>query len=306
MKSLRAVVFLFIVGTCFAQTKTVNIWEGKIPGALENDSVKENIIHTEWGPRIKDVTNPTIKVYFPSEEKTNGTAVLICPGGGYERLAIDKEGDSVAVLLNKLGVTAAVLKYRLPNDAIMENKSVAPLQDAQEAIRVIRRHSKDWGVDPHKIGVMGFSAGGHVASTLSTHYNEKVYETDTTSARPDFSILIYPVISMRENITHNGSKNYLLGNEPADTLVEHFSNELQVDENTPPAFLIHSADDKTVPVANSIGYFNALKEHNIPAELHIYEKGGHGYGLARDRNNTTEINWPKALENWLMMKGFVK
>jgi len=187
----------------------------------------------------------------------------------------------------------------------MKNKSIAPLQDGQEAIRIVRRNAKEWGIDPHKIGIMGFSAGGHLASTVSTHFNEKVYEPkDSTSARPDFSLLIYPVISMNSAITHRGSRENLIGKHPSREMVKHFSNALQVTATTPPAFMIHSMDDGTVPVENSIEYALAMKKHNIPCELHIYEHGGHGYGLGK-RNSGTESSWTKACEKWLQVKGFI-
>ncbi len=310
MKSSRFVLSLFILlvlssGT-FSQTKTINIWKGKIPGAIDNPAVKEYTFDIRPGaPRIRDVTNPKIKVFFP-KNKGNGTAVLICPGGGYTWLAMPVEGYDVAEWLNGLGVTAIVLKYRLPSDSIMENKSVGPLEDAQEAMRDIRRHAKEWNINPDRIGVMGFSAGGHLASTLCTHYNDKIYDSDTISARPDFAVLAYPVISMRNGITHEGSRKRLLGENPDSSLVRKFSNELHVTDDTPPAFIVQAEDDKSVPVLNSILYFEALKKHNIPAELHIYQKGGHGFGLAKDRGNDTESNWPKACESWLRMRGLIK
>lgn len=185
----------------------------------------------------------------------------------------------------------------------MQDKSIGPLQDAQEAIRIARRNAKEWGLNPNKIGIMGFSAGGHLASTASTHFNDKVYEPkDTTSARPDFSILIYPVITMADN-THKGSRENLLGKTPSQDLVNSFSNELQVTKETPPAFLIHATDDNTVPAQNSINYFLALKKNGVPAELHIYEKGGHGFGLGR--SNGTESTWPEACKNWLKARGLL-
>ena len=310
MKTSRFILSLFILlvfsNVAFSQTKTMDVWKGKIPGAINNPAVKEYTFDIRPGePRIRDVKNPTIKVYFPNE-KRNGTAVLICPGGGYTWLAMPVEGYDVAEWLNGLGITAIVLKYRLPSDSIMENKSIGPLEDAQEAMRDIRRHANEWGINPNRVGVMGFSAGGHLASTLCTHYNDKIYDSDTTSARPDFSILLYPVISMREGITHEGSRVRLLGEHPDSILVRLFSNELQVTKDTPPAFIAQAEDDKSVPVFNSILYFEALKRHNVQAELHIYQKGGHGFGLAKDRGNDTESNWPKACESWLRMRGLIK
>jgi acetyl esterase/lipase len=185
----------------------------------------------------------------------------------------------------------------------MVDKSVGPMQDGQKAIRLVRNHAREWGIDPTKIGIMGFSAGGHLASTLSTHFDEKVYEVaDSTSAHPDFSLLIYPVISMEEGITHKGSQVNLLGDNPSLEQKKHFSNELQVNDETPPAFLIHSIDDGTVPVQNSIGYALALEKYKVPCELHIYQSGGHGYGLGRTEN-TVSLG-PESCRKWLETRSF--
>ena len=287
----------FISLTAKAQINTIKIWQGDIPGAITNPAYTEVI---GKGQRILRVTDPTLEVFMPTKEKANGTAIIICPGGGYALLAFDHEGYKVANWLTELGITAFILKYRLPSDIIMEDKSIGPLQDAQKAMRIVRRDAKKWNIKPNKIGIMGFSAGGHLASTLSTHYNDNVYTpVDTISAHPDFSILVYPVVSMNPKITHKGSKNNLLGENPNEEMLKRFSNELMVNENTPPAFLVHAADDKAVPVENSINYFLALKKNNIPAELHIYEKGGHGFGLIPSKN--TESSWTKACELWLRM-----
>jgi acetyl esterase/lipase len=308
MKRLTALILIIIAtgllgASTLAQNKILNVWPGTIPGAIERADYQEELRTIESGAvRIAKVTTPTLSIYFAPKEKAIGTAVIICPGGGYMRLAFQPEGPDVAQWLTEAGITGIVLKYRLPSDLIMENKSIGPLEDVQEAIRIVRRHAQEWGIDPKKIGVMGFSAGGHVASTASTHYNERVYESDTTSARPDFSLLIYPVISMDEKITHPGSRLNLLGASPDQKLVEKFSNELRVDANTPPAFLVCSEDDKTVPVQNSINYFLALKQNAVPCELHVYEKGGHGYGLAK--NKGTESAWPEACLRWLASHGY--
>src|SRR5512140_470117 len=194
--------------------------------------------------RCERVTNPDLTIFLPSGDKANGAAVLICPGGGYGVLAFDHEGNAIAKWLNDNGIAGIILKYRLPSDRIMADKSVGPLQDAQEAMRIIRRNAADWKINPEKIGVIGFSAGGHLASTLSTHYNETVYQVkDNTSARPDFSLLIYPVVSFDSTITHRGTRNNLIGLRPDESQVRRFSNELQITMETPPAFLVHSADD---------------------------------------------------------------
>jgi acetyl esterase/lipase len=303
---LSTLLLFFFAVNLIAQTKAIKtkVWHDKIPGSIENSNVKEDTLRLEnGGLRIRNVIDPTLTVFFPPKEKAIGAAVIICPGGGYARLAIDHEGIDVAKWLNSFGVTGIVLKYRLPNDAIMKNKSVGPLQDVQEAIRIARRNATEWGLNPNKIGVMGFSAGGHLASTASTLFNDKLYETDLTSARPDFSILIYPVISLTNLITHAGSHNNLIGEKASEELINHFSSDQQVTANTPPVFLVHAADDKTVPVQNSIDYFLAMKKLNLSAEMHIYEKGGHGFGLALNRG--TESTWPEMCKAWLKQIGIL-
>jgi predicted esterase len=181
---------------------------------------------------------------------------------------------------------------------------ICPLQDAQEAMRTIRRNATAWNINPRKIGVIGFSAGGHLASTLSTHYAEKVYDVkDTISARPDFSLLIYPVITFDASFTHAGSRRNLIGENPSEEVIRHFSNELQITEKTPPAFLVHSGDDKAVPVKNSISYYQGLQKFNIPSELHVFQKGGHGYGLSVD--NGTQSAWPGLCITWLQLSGIL-
>ncbi len=282
-----------------AQPHTIKLWTGEIEGAISNETyIEDTIILENYRIRISRVSEPTLTVYKVPRDRSTGLAVIICPGGGYKRLAIDHEGYEIAKWLNEYGITAFVLKYRLPSDAIMEDKSVGPLQDAQEAMRLVRRNAKKWNLNPARIGIMGFSAGGHLASTLSTHYNENVYTTeDTTSARPDFSLLVYPVISMQEDLTHMGSRVNLLGKDPKPERVDHFSNELMVNGDTPPAFLVHSTDDGAVPVMNSIKYYEALQKHGISAELHIFQAGGHGYGLGR--MGGTESGWPSICLDWL-------
>jgi len=289
-----------------AQVKVIKIWPDNIPGAIDNPAYKEDTAYVDGkSPRISKVVNPTMVFFQAPKEITKGTAVIICPGGGYGRLAIDHEGYQVAAWFNSFGISAFVLKYRLPSDEIMKDKSIGPLQDVQEAIRVVRRNAMEWNIDPEKIGIMGFSAGGHLASTASTHYNDKVYHVkDTISARPDFSILIYPVISMDTIISHRGSRDNLLGKNPTKEMVTRFSNELQVDRNTPPAFLVHATDDGTVPVQNSFNYLLALKKNKVTGELHIYEKGGHGFGLAANKGTTSA--WPDACRNWLKNRELCK
>jgi len=288
-----------------SQTVTLKLWPEGIPGSKTDPSYVEKITITEGKTiRCEKVVTPDLTVFLPAPEKSNGAAVMICPGGGYGALAFDHEGNAIAKWLNDNGIAGIILKYRLPSDLIMKDKSIGPLQDAQEAMRVIRRHAEEWKIDPKKVGVIGFSAGGHLASTISTHYAEKVYDVkDNTSARPDFSLLIYPVVSMDTLVTHRGSRNNLLGLKPGDDLVRRFSNELQITADTPPAFLVHSSDDDAVPVMNSIGYYKGLQKNKIPAELHIFQKGGHGYGLAIGRG--TESSWPDLCIKWLKAMGLI-
>ncbi|HET6557232.1 MAG TPA: alpha/beta hydrolase-fold protein [Prolixibacteraceae bacterium] len=301
---MALICLIIVTGNLSGQTKVVDLWNGKVPGAIPNINFNQTVDSADNWVKMRFVTNPSLDMYPAPAEKATGTAVVICPGGGYWGLAIEHEGAQVAKWLNSLGVTAFVLKYRLPSDDIMENKSIGPMQDGQRAIRIVRRHAKEWGINPDKIGIMGFSAGGHLASTLSTHFNEKVYEPrDSTSARPDFSLLIYPVISLDSSITHWGSRENLLGRNPSPELVKHFSNQLQVSSETPPAFIVHSLDDNTVSVQNSIGYAQSMHKINIPCELHIYQSGGHGYGLGRSAN--TESTWPDACRKWLETRGYI-
>ena len=292
-----SVMVLFFGTISYCQETSIPIWNKSIPSLIDVPSyIEKEIIKEGELQSTSQVKTPLLYKYQPKKTVTNGSAVLICPGGGYSHLAMYKEGKKVALWLNSLGITAFVLKYRMPTNLIMKDKSIGPLQDAQEAIRTIRRNAKEWSIDPDKIGVLGFSAGGHLASTLATHYQDNVYDADATSARPDFSILIYPVISMEYGITHNGSKVSLLGQNTSKELIEKYSNEKQIDANTPKTFIVHATDDKVVPVENSINYYMNLKKYNVPVEMHLYENGGHGFGLG---TKGTHTEWPKACEKWL-------
>jgi acetyl esterase/lipase len=300
---LLAFLFFGTKGILIAQNETISLWPNEIPNAIPNENYKEIEVVSEGQlTSTSKVTVPTLTLFLPDKDKSNGIAVVIFPGGGYRHLAMDKEGFKVAKWLNTLGVTAFVLKYRLPSDEIMENKTIGPLQDAQEATRFVRRNASKWNINSEKIGVIGFSAGGHLASTVSTHYMDEVYDHDSISAKPNFSILIYPVISMDDKITHKGSKTNLLGNIPSEDLVEFYSNEKQIDSLTPPTFLVHATDDKAVPVENSIHYYIALKDNNVPVEMHIYENGGHGFGLGV---KGTSFYWVESCEQWLNANNFL-
>jgi acetyl esterase/lipase len=308
MKSIKPVALLLfttlLTTNSFSQNPVLKVWPKGVPGSIRNDTYSEKVTESNGIPsRYEKVTDPSLTVFLPPADKATGTAVIICPGGGYGGLAFDHEGYAIARWLNDNGIAGIILKYRLPSDLIMKDKSAGPLQDAQEALRIIRRNNEHWKIDPHKIGVIGFSAGGHLASTLSTHFAEKVYEnSDTTSARPDFSLLIYPVISFDDSFTHMGSRKNLIGDNPSKEATDHFSNELQITDKTPPAFLVHSSDDKAVPVKNSIVYYEGLIKNKITAEMHIFQKGGHGYGLSVD--NGTQASWPDLCIRWMKANGF--
>jgi acetyl esterase/lipase len=213
-------------------------------------------------------------------------------------LAMTHEGTDVAAWLNGLGITAFVLKYRLPSDETMVEKAIGPLQDAQRAILVVRQRAAEWGVDPGKVGILGFSAGGHLASTAGTHFATPVIANqENISLRPDFMVLLYPVISFDDSTGHRGSRDNLIGKNPPAAMIQQYSNQLRVTDQTPPTFLVHAEDDKTVPVINSVHFYEALLRHHVPAEMHLYPAGGHGFGMW---NKTTGDQWPDRLKNWLV------
>lgn len=268
------------------------------PNGVPNSMVRP-VPHKETKNTV--ITDPTLTVFLPAAG--NGTAVVICPGGGYSHLAIDKEGYKVAEAFNRLGVAAFVLKYRLPNDEIMKDKTIGPLQDALSAIKMVRERAGEWKIDINKVGIAGFSAGGHLASTAGTHFNQVVIENKNgTNLRPDFMILLYPVISFSDSLTHIGSRNNLIGISPSPELINLYSNELQVTPQTPPTFLVHAGDDKTVKVHNSINFYNALHQNGVLAEMLIYPKGGHGFGLY---NKTTEDSWMERCRDWMKSNGWL-
>ncbi len=249
----------------------------------------------------EEADRPSIRIYHP--DKPNGAAIVVCPGGGYGGLATDHEGHQIARWLNTVGVTAVVLKYRLGP----RYRHPAPLNDVQRAIRHTRTHADEWHVAPDRIGVMGFSAGGHLASTASTHFDDGDANVadpiDRVSCRPNFTVLGYPVITFRDPFTHKGSRRNLLGDDPDPQLVASLSNETQVTAQTPPAFLFHTTEDKAVPVENSLAYYRALHEHNIPAELHVYQNGPHGVGLGIA--DPVLFTWKDRLADWLRTNAFL-
>jgi acetyl esterase/lipase len=298
MKNLKlCFVLLFVFSLNIKAQQIINLYPGAIPNSKES-TIKEN----ERSGMFAGVTKPTLEIYLPEKENATGAAVVICPGGGYAVVVYQGEGIKTAKEFARNGIAAFVLKYRLPNDTTMLDKKMGPLQDAQQAIKVVRENAAKWGIDINKVGIMGFSAGGHLASTEATHYRKAVIENnDNTNLRPDFQILIYPVISMQDSLTHKGSRDGLLGEHPSKDIIDEFSNELQVNEDTPPVYITQAADDKVVDVDNSIVYWEALRHHNVPAELHIYPKGNHGFVL---RQPTEE--WMKPIFKWMKNSKFIE
>ncbi len=285
--------------TASGQEFVLPLYPGKMP--FSNDVIIEEKVTKEDVTRISNVVIPDIAVYLPARRFVTGQAVVICPGGGYRILAYDHEGKDIAKFLNSIGVAGIVLKYRLPVSGNVTEPYKVPLADAQRAMRLVRYNAKKWNIDPSKIGIMGSSAGGHLASTLGTHfdYGNKASSDsiEQLSCRPDFMILLYPVISFTAPCTHKGSRDALLGEKPSRELLEYYSNELQVKSDTPPTFIVHADDDKGVPVENTLLMYAALRKNNIPAELHIISEGGHGFGLGTSNDHLS--SWENNLKLWL-------
>lgn len=271
--------------------KTELLWPNGAPGAKGNE----------------DGDKPTLTIYLPPKQKATGTAVVICPGGGYGFLAMDHEGHQVARWLNSLGVAGFILKYRHRNSGAGYGHP-APLQDAQRAVSMVRSRAKEWNIDPGRIGILGFSAGGHLASTTGTHSHRGRSNAkdpiDRVSCRPDFMVLIYPVISLTEWYVHRGSRRNLLSDKPDKNLVENLSNERQVTSETPPTFLVHTDEDKGVPAENSIHFYLALRKAKVPAEMHIYQKGRHGFGLGKKHSAVS--SWPVRCADWMRGMGLLE
>ncbi len=281
----------------------VPLYSGAIPGAKTTpaDYIENTEVRANGTLSITKVSVPTFTVFEAPKNIANGTAIIICPGGGYGALAFSHEGTDVAKRFNAIGVTAFVLKYRLPSDQIMVDKTYGPLQDAQQAIYLIRKNAKKYGIKTNKIGIMGFSAGGHFASTLVAHYNDlKIANPEKIALKPNFAALIYPVISFEESV-HTGTMKNLLGPNPADSLKHYFSANKNVNKKTPPVFFVHAKDDKTVPYQNSVLMNEALKQHQVATDIYLYEKGGHGFGLI---NKTSDVDWFNLLATWMKKEKF--
>lgn len=280
MKTIFFSILLSVATMLSAQnTFELPLWPAGAPNSNGLTGTEEDL----EGGRVANVITPSITVY--KADKPNGMAIIMCPGGGYARLAMNHEGHDMAPWLKAQGITYIVLKYRMPN-----GHYEVPLSDAEQAIRLVRQHAKEWNIRPDRIGIMGASAGGHLAASLATLYS-------SNETRPDFQILFYPVISMVPGVTHGGSRQNLLGNNPSQELEDKYTLEKQVNAHTPQAFIMLSADDGAVPPANGIHYFEALLQHQVPATLHVYPTGGHGWGF-RDAF-TYKRQWTGELEKWL-------
>ncbi len=281
--SFRYVLLLLLaMGTTHAQDTIIPLWTAPIPNRVDSGEVE--IREEQDILRISKVQLPDIAVYLPSKAHNTGMGVLVFPGGGYHILAYDWEGTDVAKWLNSKGIAAFVVKYRLPVSRSLQRPYEVPLMDAQRALRLVRATHEAWGISPDKIGVMGFSAGGHLASSLGTLYGLKTYEprdpADALSARPDFMALVYPVISFTSVAAHSGSRKALLGDSPLAGMLERYSTELQITPDTPPAILFHANDDEGVSPENSLLFYRGLLKNKVPAALHIYPRGGHGFSLS--------------------------
>ena len=280
-----------------------SIYEGPVPNALPCNKEETVSKNANGKTVIANITSPTVTVYKPAKQDANKTALIVCPGGGYARVAAGHEGTEVAEAFNKIGVTVFVVKYRMPFDSCMTNKEIVPLQDLQQTIKLVRDRAAIFDINPSLLGVLGFSAGGHLVSTGITKFTTSYIENaSNTSLRPDFAILVYPVISMDSSICHKGSRDNLLGKKASAAKLDLFSSELQVTGQTPPTFLVHASDDKSVPVENSIRFYQALIKNKVNAEMHIYQNGGHGFGL---QNATTSDSWFERATAWMQVNKII-
>jgi len=295
MKKILLIALAFQFTQLLIAQQVVYLYSGKIPYSKHITNRERSILGADGNPRFSKVSEPTLTVFLPAKEKANGTAMIICPGGGYAHLSIVGEGIDVAKLLNEWGVAAFVLKYRLPDDSIMERKEIGPLQDAQRAIQLIRMNAKEWNVNQKKVGIMGFSAGGHLAATLGTHFKEAFIPNEAkVNLRPDFMVLAYPVISVPDSLSR--VDRMFFGANPSPQKVKDYLKGFKVTKQTPPTFLVHAKDDKAVNVNNSTSFYNELQKNGVSAKIHLYEKGGHGFGL---NNKMSEEKWTDWLKIWM-------
>ena len=301
-------------GATAAPLKTrdvIELWPAGVgPGSEKSPAqltVTERSKVAYWPDRIiTGITRPNLTAIVP--DKPNGTAVIVAPGGAYSRIVLDKEAAEMARWLNPYGVTVLLMQYRLPGEGHVNGADV-PLEDAQRAVRLVRQNAKEWGLDPNKIGFLGGSAAGHMAASLGAEFDKKVYapldDADKLSARPDFLLLLYPVISMAEKTTHLESRTNLLGKDPTPEQIKAYSPDLHVTKASPPTFIVFAQDDPVVPPENSLRYCNALKQQGVPCSLHSYREGGHGFGI-RDARQLPVSEWPKLAAAWMKSRGLIK
>ncbi len=290
-----AFLLIMVVSVQLEAQRIIDLYPASIPNSKPypmKEITMEKDGRISW---IKKVSKPTLTVYLPEKEMAIKAAVIICPGGGYTGESYLREGTEIAEAFLRKGIAAFVLKYRLPSDSIMIDKTIGPLQDAQQAIKLVRQRATEWHLDSAKIGIMGFSAGGHLASTAGTHFNKSyIPNEENINLRPDFMILVYPVISMNDGLTHSGSRESLLGNAPSKEKINKFSNELQVSPDTPPTWLTHAGDDTTVTVENSIRFYQELIKNKVSTEMHLYPEGNHGFVLKLPTDE-----WMASLFSWM-------
>ena len=295
------IFFIFLVKFSNAQ-QVIPLYSGKIPNSKISINEEQITANALVDTVTRNVSIPTLTIFLPLKNLSKGSAVIICPGGGYGGLLTKREGTDVARAFAKLGVAAFVLKYRLPDDRIMEDKSIGPLQDALQALKMVRQNAGKWSIDTSKIGIMGFSAGGHLASSAGTHFDARIIEnSENIDLRPDFMVLVNPVISFSNEIGHIGSRNNLLGKSPSPEKITFFSNELHVNQSSPQTFLVHTADDTVVSPENSFRFYHALRKNKVNAELHIYSEGEHGF-----LKKPVFEEWFGRAVNWMKDRSFIE
>jgi len=295
-------ITLILLSFRIAAQETIPLYPQAIPNSIPYPMKEVKMEQNGKFLGYRNISKPTLAIYLPDRSIATGAAVIICPGGGYGMESYRMEGTEIAETYVRHGIAAFILKYRLPSDSIMKDKSVGPLQDAQQAIKTVRMRASEWGISPQKIGIMGFSAGGHLASTAGTHFDKSYIPNDEKiSLRPDFMILIYPVISMKDEITHMGSRTNLLGKNPGSEKINLFSNELHITPDTPPTWITQAGDDTAVPVENSIRFYQGLIRNKIPAEMHLYPKGNHGFVLSIPTEE-----WMHPLFEWMAKSNITK
>lgn len=290
-------IFILMLFTANAYAQEVlPLYPSGIPNSKPSPDTETSSFNEDSILIIGNISRPTLSVYLPDQAKATGEAVIVIPGGGYHIVAAGHEGADVAKRFNEMGIAAFVLKYRIPDTAWMINPEIGPIQDAQRAIQMVRENAKKWKIDRNKVGVLGFSAGGHLASTAATHFNHAyIPNKKKTNLRPDFLILVYPVITFTDTATHTGSMNNLLGANATEEKKREYSNELQVTPQTPPTFLVHAKDDP-VSVRNTILFADSLNAKGVFSEVLLYDAGGHGFGMV---NKTSDIQWPDRVHEWL-------